>query len=97
VHKEPQRRVGKESGREFVTAKLRCESGSDTVWCNVMAFQEAAAQALASLRAGDACSILGTMKVSTYTRKTAKPEPPSMSLRTKPSPCASLARDAARG
>jgi hypothetical protein len=54
LHREPVMRTGKESGRTFWTALVRCETGDVTLWCNVIAFDEAAQAELMRLKAGDA-------------------------------------------
>jgi single-stranded DNA-binding protein len=66
LHREPVLRTGKESGKVFCTALLRCETGDATLWCNVVAFDERAQAELMRLHAGEALTVQGTMKVSVF-------------------------------
>jgi single-stranded DNA-binding protein len=66
LHRNPTLRTGKESGHAFMTALLRCETGENTLWANVAAFDESAQAELLRLKTGDAVSIQGGMKVSIF-------------------------------
>lgn len=67
LHKDPIQRTSA-SGKTFVTCNIKSTSDGETVWCSVITFSEDAQTELLRLRAGDACSIQGRLKVTTYER-----------------------------
>lgn len=63
LHEPAKARTGNNSGRQFVTAKVRAAVGDDaSVFCNVVAFSETAGAALLALDAGDSLALAGTLK-----------------------------------
>lgn len=76
VYWRPERRVGNNSGRPFVTAKVRAPAGDgEAVFVNVVAFEPAAQAALLALGDGDAVTLAGAMTAKAWTDRegTARP------------------------
>jgi single-stranded DNA-binding protein len=62
VYGRPEQRVGNNSGKPFVTAKVRAATaGGETLFVNVLAFDPTAQAALLALSEGDAVSLAGTL------------------------------------
>jgi single-stranded DNA-binding protein len=62
VYGRPEQRVGNNSGKPFVTAKVRAATaGGETLFVNVLAFDATAQAALLALSDGDAVSLAGTL------------------------------------
>jgi single-stranded DNA-binding protein len=62
----PGTRQSKTSGKPFVTALLKAGTPTDALWCNVVAFDQAAQSELLRLQTGDALSVQGTGKISVF-------------------------------
>ncbi len=72
LHADPDSRTSK-TGRPFVTARLRADAGDGaTVWCSLIAFGDVADR-LASLKAGQALSVSGRAKLSSWLGKDGSP------------------------
>ena len=68
VYGKPERRVGSNSGRPFVTAKVRAPAGDgEAVFVNVVAFEPAVQAALLALGDGDAVTLAGAMTPKAWT------------------------------
>jgi len=67
LYKDPQSRTSA-SGKPFCTAQLRTEQDGQSVWCSVICFDATACEELLRLKAGDACSISGRAKLTTFER-----------------------------
>ena len=68
VYGKPERRVGSNSGRPFVTAKVRAAAGDgEAVFVNVLAFSEQVMAALLALGDGDAVTLAGAMTPKAWT------------------------------
>jgi single-stranded DNA-binding protein len=65
LHRDPVLRTAK-SGKTFATALIRTGSGEDTIWANIAVFDERAQAELMRLKAGEAASIQGAVKVSVF-------------------------------
>jgi single-stranded DNA-binding protein len=65
LYRDPVMRTSK-TGKAFVTALLRSESQGETLWVNAVAFDEATQAELLRLKAGEALTIQGGLKVSAY-------------------------------
>lgn len=50
------------SGNPFTTAKVRVPAGDESIFCNVIAFNDPAQAALLALGDGDAVALAGTLK-----------------------------------
>lgn len=76
LHAAAEQRTAAQSGRQFVTAKVRAalEAG-DSVFVNVIAFSESAAAALLALEAGDPVALAGTIKPGAWIDREGKPRP----------------------
>jgi single-stranded DNA-binding protein len=62
VYGRPEQWVGNNSGKPFVTAKVRAATaGGETLFVNVLAFDATAQAALLALSEGDAVSLAGTL------------------------------------
>ena len=62
VYGRPEQRVGNNSGKPFVTAKVRAAtSGGEMLFVNILAFDPTAQAALLALSDGDAVSLAGTL------------------------------------
>jgi single-stranded DNA-binding protein len=68
LHRDPISRTAK-SGKAFVTAFMRSESQGETLWVNAVAFDEAARPRCLRLKAGEALTIQGKLKVSVYEKR----------------------------
>jgi len=54
-------------GRPYTTARVRASGeGGETIWCNVIAFNADAAEALADLANGDSVAIAGHATLATW-------------------------------
>ncbi|MEY4749706.1 MAG: hypothetical protein RIQ60_1920 [Pseudomonadota bacterium] len=63
LHQRPEQRISGNTGRPFVTAKVRAAAGDEAgVFVNVVAFSDTAARALLALDAGDSLALAGTLK-----------------------------------
>ena len=63
LHEPAKALTGNNSGRQFVTAKVRAAVADDAaVFVNVVAFAETAGAALLALDAGDSLALAGTLK-----------------------------------
>jgi single-stranded DNA-binding protein len=68
VYGKPERRMGSNSGRPFVTAKVRAAVGDgEAVFVNVLAFEPSAQAALLALGDGDAVTVAGAMTPKAWT------------------------------
>jgi single-stranded DNA-binding protein len=65
LHRAPEKRTSKTSGKDFTTATIREGAGDAATWWNVIAFGEAADDLL-QLRDGDAVCVCGAFTVETY-------------------------------
>lgn len=74
LHGAPSQKTSK-NGNTFTTAKVRVPSGDDSIFCNVIAFDDGAQAALLALGTGEAVSLAGSLKVGTWTARdgTARP------------------------
>lgn len=74
LHGAPSQKTSK-NGNTFTTAKVRVPSGDDSIFCNVIAFDQDAQGALLALGAGEAVALAGSLKVGTWTTRdgTARP------------------------
>jgi single-stranded DNA-binding protein len=76
VYGRPEQRVGNNSGKPFVTAKVRAAtSGGETLFVNVLAFDAIAQAALLALLDGDAVSLAGTLTPKVWTDREGQPRP----------------------
>ncbi|WP_157272285.1 single-stranded DNA-binding protein, partial [Azohydromonas aeria] len=72
----PEQRVGNNSGKPFVTAKVRAATaGGETLFVNVLAFDTLAQTALLALCDGDAVSLTGTLTPKVWTDREGQPRP----------------------
>ncbi|WP_325168928.1 hypothetical protein [Melaminivora jejuensis] len=61
LHARPESRTSK-NGKPFATAKLRAAAGDgDSLFVNVIAFEQAAVAALLALDAGDSLAVAGSV------------------------------------
>ncbi len=68
VYGRPEQRVGNNSGKPFVTAKVRAAaSGGEMLFVNILAFDPTAQAALLALSDGDAVSLAGTLTPKVWT------------------------------
>jgi Single-strand binding protein family len=63
--RDPALRMAK-SGKPFAAALIRTESGDETIWANIAVFDEIPQAELPRLKAGEAVSIQGALKVSVF-------------------------------
>jgi single-stranded DNA-binding protein len=76
VYGRPEQRVGNNSGKRFVTAKVRAATaGGETLFVNVLAFDATAQAALLALSDGDAVSLAGTLKPKVWTDREGQSRP----------------------
>ena len=76
VYGRPEQRTGNNSGRPFVTAKVRAAtSGGETLFVNVLAFDATAQAALLALSDGDAVSLAGTLTPKAWTDREGQARP----------------------
>ena len=54
------------TGRAYTTCSMRCPTDEDAILISLIAFSDSARQALLPLRKGDAASIVGTAKLSSW-------------------------------
>lgn len=75
LHQRAEQRTSK-TGRPFVTAKVRtAASEGESVFANVIAFNEAACTALLALDAGDSLALAGTLKPGAWTDREGNARP----------------------
>lgn len=74
LHGAPSQKTSK-NGNTFTTAKVRVPSGDESIFCNVIAFDQDAQGALLALGTGEAVALAGSLKVGTWTTRdgTARP------------------------
>lgn len=71
-----QRRTSGNTGRPFVTARVRAPAGdADAVFVNVLAFSETAGAALLALADGDSVALAGTLKPGVWTDRAGAARP----------------------
>jgi single-stranded DNA-binding protein len=76
VYGRPEQRVGNNSGKPFVTAKVRAATaGGETLFVNVLAFDVTAQAALLALSDGDAVSLAGTITPKVWIDREGQPRP----------------------
>ncbi len=76
VYGRPEQRVGNNSGKPFVTAKVRAAtSGGEMLFVNVLAFDAIAQAALLALSDCDAVSLAGTLTPKVWTAREGQPRP----------------------
>jgi single-stranded DNA-binding protein len=76
VYGRPEQRVGNNSGKPFVTAKVRAATnGGDMLFVNVLAFDVAVQAALLALSDGDAVSLAGTLTPKVWIDRENQPRP----------------------
>jgi single-stranded DNA-binding protein len=76
VYGRPEQRVGNNSGKPFVTAKVRAATaGGETLFVNVLAFDATAQAALLALSDGDAVSLAGTLTPKVWTDREGQARP----------------------
>ncbi|WP_157270747.1 single-stranded DNA-binding protein [Azohydromonas aeria] len=76
VYGRPEQRVGNNSGKPFVTAKVRAATaGGETLFVNVLAFDAGAQAALLALGDGDAVSLAGTLTPKVWTDREGQARP----------------------
>ncbi|GAB2732152.1 hypothetical protein GCM10027019_09420 [Melaminivora jejuensis] len=67
LHARPESRTSK-NGKPFATAKLRAAAGDgDSLFVNVIAFEQAAVAALLALDAGDSLAVAGSVTPKVWT------------------------------
>jgi single-stranded DNA-binding protein len=62
---QPQQRTSK-NGKPFTTCKARIPTGDDSLFCNVICFDQATQAALLALDGGEAVSLAGELKVGIW-------------------------------
>ncbi len=76
VYGRPEQRVGNNSGKPFVTAKVRAATaGGEMLFVNVLAFDASAQAALLALADGDAVSLAGTLTPKVWTDREGQARP----------------------
>jgi single-stranded DNA-binding protein len=76
VYGRPEQRVGNNSGKPFVTAKVRAATaGGETLFVNVLAFDATAQAALLALSDGDAVSLAGNLTPKVWIDRENQPRP----------------------
>lgn len=65
IFSAPVQRTG-QSGKTFVTTKIKAATSDGDVFANVIAFSDTACRALLALAAGDSVAITGPLKLGTY-------------------------------
>lgn len=65
LHKDAVSRIS-QNGNEYVTCSVRVEQEGQTVWANVICFDEMAQRELMRLKAGDAVSLQGKAMPKVY-------------------------------
>jgi single-stranded DNA-binding protein len=66
LHGQPAQKIAK-TGKSFVVAKVRAHAGDADVFVNVIAFSQAACDALLALGDGDAVSLAGSLTPKAWT------------------------------
>lgn len=75
LHQRAEQRTSK-TGRPFVTAKARAAAGDgDSLFVNVIAFDDTACAALLALDAGDSLALAGTLKPDAWTDREGNARP----------------------
>jgi single-stranded DNA-binding protein len=75
LHQRPEQRTSK-SGRQFVTAKVRAAAGDgQSLFVNVIAFDDTACAGLLKLDAGDSLALAGTLKPGAWTDREGNARP----------------------
>ena len=73
LHAAPERKTS-QSGREFVTAKLRAAAhNGETVFVSVVAFDAAVGEALLSMGAGESVAIVGSVTPKAWLTQQGEP------------------------
>lgn len=73
LYGQPTQRTGRDSGKDFITAKLRVDTGEELqVWASLIAFGEKA-ERLTGLKDGDAVSVAGRATLQAYTNRGGEP------------------------
>lgn len=68
LHGAPTQRTSK-NGNTFTTAKVRVPTGDNSIFCNIIAFDDGAQAALLALDTGEAVSLAGSLKVDVWQAK----------------------------
>ncbi|CAM3508048.1 single-stranded DNA-binding protein [Polaromonas hydrogenivorans] len=66
LHGQPAQKISK-TGKPFVVAKVRAHAGDADVFVNVIAFSQAACEALLALGEGDAVALAGSLVPKAWT------------------------------
>ena len=66
LHGQPAQKISK-TGKPFVVAKVRAHAGDSDVFVNVIAFSQAACEALLALDDGDAVALAGSLTPKAWT------------------------------
>ena len=75
LHARPEARTSK-NGKPFATAKMRAAAGDgDSLFVNVIAFEQAAVAALLALDAGDSLAVAGSLTPKVWTDKEGNTRP----------------------
>ena len=75
LHTRPEQRTGK-NGHPFATAKVRAAGGDgESLFVNVIAFDDAAVAALLALDAGDSVALAGSVTPKAWTDRDGQPRP----------------------
>lgn len=74
LHGQPSQRTSK-NGNTFTTCKVRVPTGEDSMFCNVICFDQEAQSALLALGSGESVSLAGSLKVGTWTDKNGTTHP----------------------
>jgi single-stranded DNA-binding protein len=75
VHRAPQSRTG-QGGKRFATATVRASTrDGNSVFVNVIAFDESAVTALLALQDGDSVALAGELAPKVYTPQGGEPRP----------------------
>jgi single-stranded DNA-binding protein len=74
LHRDPVQRASA-SGKTFVTCNIKSIRDGDTTWCSVITFSEDAMAELLRLKAGDAVSVQGKLKVGICQKDGSDPRP----------------------
>jgi single-stranded DNA-binding protein len=76
IYGRPEQRVGNNSGKPFVTAKVRAATaGGETLFVNVLAFDAQAQVALLALSDGDAVALAGPLTPKVWTDREGQSRP----------------------
>jgi single-stranded DNA-binding protein len=75
LHTRPEQRTGK-NGKPFATAKVRAAAGDgESLFVNVIAFDDGAVAALLALDAGDSVALSGSLTPKVWTDREGQPRP----------------------